>query len=156
MIDFNALYPTLRTYARKLTRHRENAEDLFQQTVLKMLEHQHTFDGKNPKAWSATIMRNLFYSDHRRDKFHGPMPQYYDNAAPSHDPVEFRQTMEALAALAPNHRDMLIARAEGYTVQEAAEMFCLHPNTVKSRTWRARDALLKALGEISPHNEDKE
>jgi RNA polymerase sigma-70 factor (ECF subfamily) len=60
-----------------------------------------------------------------------------------HDALE---TREAIAALPPHLRDVLVLRyALGFSEQEVAEMLGVRVGTVKSRSARARTALKEAL-----------
>lgn len=150
MRDYSQYFSILKGYALKLTRNKTDAEDLFQTTIMKLLEYDHTFDGKNPIAWAATIMRNHLYSMARSSehKKRAAMPPDYDLTPAAEYPMEFRETMRALYALPPRQRDVLIARAQGYDIKETAKLLGIEENTVKSRTSRAREALRIAL---NPH-----
>ena len=58
---------SLRAFAISLTHDIHRAEDLVQETVLKAISRQETFEaGTNLQAWLFTILRNLFHSAHRR------------------------------------------------------------------------------------------
>src|SRR3954470_20368075 len=58
---------SLRAFAISLTRDAEKAEDLVQETVLRAISKQEKFEpGTNLQAWLFTILRNLFFSAHRR------------------------------------------------------------------------------------------
>src|SRR5687767_11347896 len=58
--------PDLRGFARSLTGNSHLADDLVQSTILRALSAAQTFTpGSNFKAWSFTILRNLFYNQWR-------------------------------------------------------------------------------------------
>jgi RNA polymerase sigma-70 factor (ECF subfamily) len=58
---------SLRAFALKLTANTDDAEDLFQDTVIRILSNADKFrQGTNFKAWSITIMRNIFINDYRK------------------------------------------------------------------------------------------
>lgn len=44
--------------ARSITRHDADAEDLVQDTLLRAFRAIERFDGRHPRAWLLTIMRN--------------------------------------------------------------------------------------------------
>lgn len=44
--------------ARSITRHDADAEDLVQDTMLRAFRSIDRFDGRHPRAWLLTIMRN--------------------------------------------------------------------------------------------------
>lgn len=59
--------PRLRAFAISLCRDADRADDLVQETVLRALTNMQLFEpGTNMQAWLFTILRNLFYSEHRR------------------------------------------------------------------------------------------
>src|SRR5262249_25073972 len=66
--------PRLQAFARVLTRNREAAEDLLQDTVLRALRAHRSFQpGTNMLAWLCTILRNQHISGLRRRR-HEAMP----------------------------------------------------------------------------------
>jgi RNA polymerase sigma-70 factor (ECF subfamily) len=61
------LLPFLRAFSRTLCGHRELADDLAQEALVKAWQARDSFRaGSNLKAWLFTILRNLYYSDRRR------------------------------------------------------------------------------------------
>ncbi len=59
----------LRKYAASLTKNIEDAEDLYQDTILMILTKSHLYKEESYfKSWSATIMRNIFIDKCRKDK----------------------------------------------------------------------------------------
>ena len=57
MID--AAIPALRRYARALTRDRDIADDIVQDTLVRALRSEHLFQGADVRAWLYTILTNL-------------------------------------------------------------------------------------------------
>jgi RNA polymerase sigma factor (sigma-70 family) len=52
-----------------LTKDRDNALDLLQESLMRALTYRDKFrDNTNFKAWLYTIMKNTFINDHRRTK----------------------------------------------------------------------------------------
>jgi RNA polymerase sigma-70 factor (ECF subfamily) len=57
------------------------------------------------------------------------------------------ETREALSALPPQYREVLLLRyLLGLSEEEAAAALGVRVGTIKSRSWRARRALLEELG----------
>lgn len=57
----------LKPFAITLTRDRETAQDLYQETLYKAFAYREKYQpGTNIKAWLSTIMRNIFINDYRR------------------------------------------------------------------------------------------
>ena len=65
--DLVAQLPVLRRYAHKLTRDREEAMDLLQDTCERALRFRHLFrEGASLRAWVLTIMRHHFLDTFKR------------------------------------------------------------------------------------------
>lgn len=158
--DYTPLLDPLKKYAQFLTRNHADADDLLQDTFVRLIASDSRFDGKNMLAWSVTIMRNRFYSLSRtpyRTRRRALPATYQEPAAPYFDPVELREAQEALSSLTQDARTVLLLRAQGYMPQEIAPRLRIPVGTVKSRTNRARAALRQALDmPIYPHSKDKE
>ncbi len=61
------LQSNLMSFAYQLTSNREAAEDLVQDTTLKVLDNEEKYvDNVNFKGWVLTIMRNIFINNYRR------------------------------------------------------------------------------------------
>ncbi len=68
-LDLKAILPRLRVYALSLTRNKDRADDLVQQTALKALAGRASFQvGSNFSGWIFRIQRNEFISELRRDR----------------------------------------------------------------------------------------
>ena len=70
-LEFNysvtTFYPKLKSFALKLTKDINDAEDLIQETLLKAFSNRNKFeDGTNLKAWIYTIMKNTFITNYQR------------------------------------------------------------------------------------------
>ena len=62
-----ALQNNMRNFAFSLTLNRDEAEDLLQDTTLKVLDNQEKFtDNVNFKGWVLTIMKNIFINNYRK------------------------------------------------------------------------------------------
>src|SRR5687768_7031085 len=69
------LVPNLRAFAVSLTADREKADDLVQETLLRGLSHIDRFEaGTNLGAWLTTILRNQFYTMHRKRRWEAEDP----------------------------------------------------------------------------------
>ncbi|MGH3627771.1 MAG: RNA polymerase sigma factor, partial [Sciscionella sp.] len=54
--------------ARSITGQQADAEDLVQDTLLRAYRAIGSFDGKHPRAWLLTILRNTERNRHRRQR----------------------------------------------------------------------------------------
>jgi RNA polymerase sigma-70 factor (ECF subfamily) len=138
--------------ARRLTRDRADAEDLVQDTLLRAYRAVDRFDGRHPRAWLLTILRNTNTNRSRRRR-----PDLLDDevvvrlAAPGadgridgtaeralHDDFD-PAVRDALASLSRNHRAVIaLVDLDGLTYREAAEVLDVPVGTVVSRLHRAR------------------
>lgn len=149
-----------------LTRQRDEAEDVFQETYLRAFRFFHQFTpGTNCRAWLLTIMHNVFrnrYAQRRRNvrtvEFEGASREYEkkllaDGEAARNDPAELlfstmvdREISDALYSLPEEYRTtLLLVDIEDLSYEEAAEVLGCPIGTVRSRLSRARRLLHTAL-----------
>jgi RNA polymerase sigma-70 factor (ECF subfamily) len=139
--DIQAAIPALRRYARALTREREAADDLVQDTLVRALRSEHLFHGGEIRNWLFTILINL---NRNRLRTLSRRPQYApleDADAPDTAVPEAggRDVARALAALADDQRaTLLLVALEGLSYREVAEVQGVAIGTVMSRLARAR------------------
>jgi RNA polymerase sigma-70 factor (ECF subfamily) len=145
--------PRLRRYARALTRNRDRADDLVQDTLGRALIKEEFWQpGTNLRAWLFTIMHNQNVNNVRRDvRESGALDiEGISVALPATtDPTASRQMFElerALAQLALEQRQViLLVGLEGMSYQDAAGILVIPVGTVRSRLSRGREALRKLL-----------
>jgi RNA polymerase sigma-70 factor (ECF subfamily) len=148
-------------YLVHLTGNRATAEDLFQETWIRVLEKGHQYDGKSRFAtWLMTIAHNVAI-DHLRKRRPASLDEMRDaeDAAPfepaSDSPSPFDQVsaMEdgariqaALEQIAPIFREVLVLRfQEQMKLEEIAKLINIPLATVKTRLYRGVIALRPAL-----------
>jgi RNA polymerase sigma-70 factor (ECF subfamily) len=144
--------PRLRRYARALTRNRERADDLVQDTLSRALvKEQFWQPGTNLRAWLFTIMHNQNVNNVRlavRESRMVDMEQLSPIPATT-DPTASRQMFElerALAQLSLKQRQViLLVGLEGMSYEDAAGILSVPVGTVRSRLSRGRDILRKLL-----------
>lgn len=144
------LTPDLRAFARFLTRERDRADDLVQETLVKALTAAHQFTaGTNLKSWLFTILRNQFYSELRKA---GTPTAVLDEEVANHSAqaptqeshMEFGDFQDAFWSLSEEHREVLtLVGATGLSYEEAAKICGCAVGTIKSRLSRARFELSK-------------
>lgn len=150
------LIPHLRAFARSLCGDAALADDLAQDAMMKAWNARASFKaGTNMRAWTFTILRNLFYSDKRRSWRRQPLEPETAEATlvAADDPsvtLEVLAVRNALALLPDDQREALILVGAGeMSYEEAAEICGCAVGTVKSRVSRAR----KRLAELLQDNE---
>ena len=147
-----AALPSLRAFALSLTHNVTNADDLVQDTILRAWANLDRFEaGTNLQAWLFTILRNGFYSQHRkkRREVEDPDGSYAARLwAPPEQPArcDVQDMLKALAKLPVEHREaLLLIVAEGLSYEDAARVCGVPVGTIKSRTFRARARLAQLL-----------
>jgi RNA polymerase sigma-70 factor (ECF subfamily) len=144
--------PHLRAVARALTGHRDRADDLVNDTVLKALSAEAQFQpGTYLKAWLMTILRNHYINGLRRTRIEvetiGDIPESALPSAPNQEHVvEVNEVANALQRMSVEHREILVlVSAAGLSYEEASEVCGCAVGTIKSRLNRARSELKKVL-----------
>lgn len=138
--------------AYSITRNKADAEDLVQDTMMRAYRAIERFDGKYPRAWLLTIMRNAQVNRVRRKRpelMHDPdetMSRIADESADGADAEsqlmdqEFEAPIaEALNALPDKFRSVVeLVDLNQLSYQEAADSLGIPVGTVMSRLHRAR------------------
>jgi RNA polymerase sigma-70 factor (ECF subfamily) len=152
--DLVSHLPHLRAVARALTGHRDRADDLVNDTVLKALSAESQFQpGTHLKAWLMTILRNHYINGLRRNRIEvetiGDIPEGALPTAPNQDNVvEVSEVAAALQLMSIEHREILVlVSAAGLSYEEAADVCGCAVGTIKSRLNRARGELKQVLGQ---------
>ena len=145
--------------ALKLCHDRDMAEDLVQETHAKALAAWRTFEpGTTMGGWLYTIMRNTYYSLHKRRSRRVEIAQSdcifsVDVAlAPEQDvKSDVEDLRRVLAVIKPAFREIIVAiYFEGLSQDQAASALGLEPGTVKSRLHRARADIARRMGVNHP------
>jgi len=152
--------------ALKLTGHREDAEDLVQETYQKAFNHfSQLKDLEKCRLWLYRIMINTWknwstkrfreFSPDNLEEWEGSMTQSADVKPQSHqmDPEadlirkELWEAVEsALTRLHPNYRmAVILSDIEGFSYKEISELMEWPMGTVMSRLSRARSLLARIL-----------
>lgn len=138
--------------ALRLTRSPQQAEDLVQDVLERALRGFGGFDGRHPRAWLLTILRNAHRNDRRRRR-----PDLLEQEAVDRLPAGGRDATEdatageamasqfapdvraAIEGLSSRHRAVLVlVDLDGLSYREAAGVLDVPVGTVMSRLHRAR------------------
>lgn len=144
--------PAMRAFAISLTRDVGLADDVVQDTLVKAWANIDQFEpGSNMRAWLFTILRNTFYSAHRKTNREVPDVDGIHTGAlaekPAHDGrLQLNDFRAALGHLPDEQREaLLLVGASGFSYEEAADMCDVPVGTIKSRIGRARQRLTELL-----------
>ena len=143
-----ALLPSLRAFARGLCGHREMADDLAQDTMMRAWAARESYtQGTNFRAWMFMIMRNQFYTTIRKNSRMTSLdPEVAERvlvvAPAQQNGINVDDVAKALQKLPAEQREvLLLIGANGLSYEEAAEIIGVAMGTVKSRLARGRTAL---------------
>ncbi len=151
----------LHLYALSLTSDSERANDLLQETMLKVLTYRNKFrQNTNFKAWVYTIMKNKFINDYRKNKkirnafgdFNLDFCRFFSMEKFYLDPDSIHNTKELhrnIDSLEDEYRIPFTMFFDGYKYKEIARKLDLPIGTVKSRIFFTRKKLKKSLQEYS-------
>ncbi len=154
----------------RLTRNREDAEDLTQSTMVKAFRFHEQFEkGTNMKAWLLTILRNTFINDYRKKSKEPTKVELLGNepaksSAPDtqvpgvivqpddHEPLlELldESVRRALDSLPQEFRiAVIMSDLQDYSYKEIADVMNCPIGTVMSRLFRGRRLMREYLEKI--------
>ena len=148
--------PFVRSVVRRTGTNASTADDVVQETMLRLWRHAHRFDparGSEP-TFIAAVARNAAIDAARREACRPstPTPELQELAPPMPSPTESVSTAlavrAALAQLTPDQHELVrLAYFEQLTQPEIAARLHLPLGTVKSRTFHALRALRALLQE---------
>lgn len=158
------IIPSLRAFAISLCGSRDRADDLVQEALTKAWAKQDRYEnGTNFKAWMFTILRNHYYTQHRKSRrevadSEGMLTEAMSVHPEQQGHVDLAEMNEALKSLTAEQREALIlVAAEGLSYEETAEICGCAVGTIKSRINRARQRLgeLLHLTDVGEYGPDK-
>jgi RNA polymerase sigma-70 factor, ECF subfamily len=158
----------------RITRNREDAQDVVQQSFHKAFMHLDTFQGKSSfSTWLTRIVINEGLMCLRRtrarrevslddvkseseDLFPPEIPDSGENPAEIYEQLENERILcEAMNQLSAEFRTVVRLRLEERTVSETAEILGLGITTLKARLFRARQKLRVLLTRSSEFRGDR-
>lgn len=164
--DFRAemmrVVPHLRAFARGLCGRADFADDLVQEALLRAWTARDKFQpGTSMKNWTFVILRNVYLSEVRRNRFHG---EYDPDAAErllsrpgdQEGGIHMGDLKSAMMRLPVERREaLLLVGAGGLSYEEAANIVQCAVGTMKSRVSRGRRHLEAILEGSEGRTHDK-
>lgn len=150
---FDHLTSSLNSFAYNLTKNQEDAKDLYQETAFRAMTNREKFrPGTNFKAWTFTIMKNIFINNYRKkvkrntiidttenEFFLNSGDSSVDNDAGRN--ILMDELGKMITSLDESIKTPFMMHYTGYKYQEIADQLELPLGTVKSRIFFARKAL---------------
>ncbi len=145
--------------ARTMTRHQAEAEDLVQDTLVRAFRGISGFDGRYPRAWLLTILRNTHINRNRRRRpelLRDPDATFdrlastasSDRAESAVEDAIDSEIVAALDTLSDDFRRVVeLVDIDGLSYAEAAHAIGVPLGTVMSRLHRARSRIRDRLRE---------
>lgn len=153
------LQSNLTNFVFRLTKNKESAMDLVQDTTLKVLDNESKYvENVNFKGWVFTIMRNIFINNYRRkvrsatiidtteDFYHLNLSQESGFETPEGS-FAAKEISAVINEFSQEYKVPFTMYIEGYKYSEIADKLSLPLGTVKSRIFFARKRLQKELSD---------
>ncbi|MEX1090988.1 MAG: RNA polymerase sigma factor [Phycisphaeraceae bacterium] len=149
----------VRGFLRKITGRDDLADDLAQETFLRLLRHAGSYDPRYPmRSWLLTIARRLSINLGRRAERKNIALAEYDTQSPDDGPAQqaadndqqrtLRRHLDAALGHLPEAQRaaLVLFHQQGLSIQEVAEVMKVPTGTVKSHLHRGRMAMRNLLG----------
>ncbi len=162
--EFQPHFDALYNFAYHLAGNESDAEDLFQEALLKAWRFVERYEeGTNAKAWLFTILKNAFINEYRKktaapkkvelqdfvvhqDKKDTPLTGSNDLRADMFQSMMGDEITVAINRLTVDFRTViLLCDVEDFSYEEIASMLDIPIGTVRSRLFRARNLLKEEL-----------
>ena len=150
-------YEFLNQLAMKLTKQKDDAEDLIQDTYYKALKNKDKFaTGTNLKGWLYTILKNTFINNYRKKRNQNTYTDETENqfilgsmasdrATEADSPAELTTILENIESVEKSYLDAFMMYFNGYKYEEIAQEMNIPLGTVKSRIFLARKKMMEKL-----------
>ncbi len=151
--QLEAVSNSLRAFSLKLTGNHVDAEDLYQDTSMKIITNAEKFrPNTNFKAWAVTIMRNIFINNYRKKMRRSTIldqtsNNYYLNSGDrtvlngGEGDMAYKDLLVMVNKLPDDFRVPFWMAYQGYKYDEIAEELDAPLGTIKSRIFFARRKL---------------
>ena len=157
---YDAFNARLHNFLARLSGSRDVAEDLLEETWLRLVTHGRRLDPETRLApWLFAVARNLHTSYRRsrsvEDEHTASLPSLWPSGSPAPTPLEAvessdaqRRIAVALASLPVRYREaLLLVSVEGLRPGEAADVCGITSEAMRQRLCRARALLAQRLAD---------
>lgn len=149
-------HKTLENYAIYLTKNQEQADDLLQETLLRILtkinkyEDQGCFD-----AWAKKVMKNIFINEKNSNEKHKQTfvdgynyindDSFHPYVSENDSKYSKDEIYKAISMLPTRYEQMICMQMSGYKYEEIAQRMNISVGCVKSTLFAAKNRLRKIL-----------
>lgn len=143
----------LKRYAVVLTRNKDEAEDLVQETLTRAIAASHTWKpGSDLRVWLFRILHNAYVSDKRKQRVRNKARLDLPEPATEADPAARLEVLQVLGALQnlPEHQrqPIVLVALEDMNYGDAAKALGVPLGTFMSRLGRGREALRRMMNDL--------
>ena len=141
----------LYAYALQLTGNRHLANDLLQETFLRIIQKSGTYRALGSfEAWAKMVMKNIFLNSIKKDDMHR---DYFVDYCERHSFAEpecenaycANEILHIISLLPPRQAVVITLRIKGYKYHEIASKIGVTVECVKSRIFEAKKNIRKVL-----------
>lgn len=159
--SYQSLESKLMSFAMRLTRNKDEAQDLLQETAFRAYKNRDKFRiGTNFKSWITTIMRNTFINGYRKKKkekvvgepletFLFAIENQNITANKGYQNLRVAEIRKKLNTIGDIYSIPFLMFFKGYHYDEIAEHLDIPIGTVKSRIFFARKKLRAMIDRIA-------
>jgi RNA polymerase sigma-70 factor, ECF subfamily len=134
----------LQRAARRFCRSRHDADDLVQETYVRVLARPRLLREGDATGYLLRTLRNVYLAQRVRPEVAGLEPAEHAAAPGRHE--EMLDILDAVRSLpAPQRRVLAAVDVAGLSYREAADLLGVPSGTVMSRLCRAREAVARRL-----------
>ena len=150
--NVNKIESLLFGFAMRLTRNKDNAQDLMQETMMRCFDKRDRFqEGTNFKSWSTTVMYNSYINHYRKRKTKNKVIKPVENfnfmvenksmEGDAYSIIMMKELTGMVSNLSDDYKIPFKMFVDGYQYDEIAEKLNIPMGTVKSRIFYARKKL---------------
>jgi len=150
--NVNKIESLLFGFAMRLTRNKENAKDLMQETLMRCFDKRDRFEkGTNFKSWSTTVMYNSYINHYRKAKTRKRVIQPVEDfnymvenksmEGNAYSIIMMKELGGMVNNLTDDYKVPFNMYVEGFQYDEISEKLDIPMGTVKSRIFYARKKL---------------
>lgn len=148
--QIHKIHRLMKAFSLKLTGNPDDANDLYQETALRIISHADRFEqGTNFKAWALVIMRNTFINNYRkrirRERIQEQIFSGREETTENRGEygVRYKELLKMVNSLSDEFKTPFWMAFQGYKYEEISEHLNIPLGTIKSRIFFARKKLMK-------------